>query len=513
MQPINYTRLLTPVVCALIAPGLFAQNNANFKTLTSNAEPDNPGNIIAVDVNNDGLTDIVEDNGYSPGNYIYVNINHGNGTFAAPVAYALPAGYSPVCIASGDFNNDGKVDLAVPMDGTNQIAVYLGSGNGTFQTPVVTTVNLPNNDTFNDAGCAAADFNADGNIDLAAWGQTGAYVLQGEGTGSFSATPNALPAVESGIWPQLFAGDYNGDGKADIAIGEGVTGNPSMITVLYGNGDFTFNATTPYTFNGSLMLGSGDLNSDGITDLYAVANNSSTGALQLGVFYGTNAGTFTSYWTDVPAGDNIGAGPAAPPFAAVFTMGDFNGDGRMDLAAVSANRNDSDDGVLFFLAGSNPAEFTTEAVAIPVTPSWYSFPVAGLLSGGYLKPDVTLNMGNEGSDDTTPTTLPAFLNITNGYFGFCPYPKSGKGFNVCAAGASRGNIAGFSVAADSFGKLRKIELWVDGAKVEEQDHTWDTHAYFDWAGKFSNGTHHGAFYAYDVDNSVQKFSFTFAIGR
>jgi hypothetical protein len=100
MQSIRYTRFLAPAVCAFLASAIsVAQNSASFNILTSKAEPDNPANIYAVDVNNDGLTDIVEDNGYSPGDNIYVSINKGNGTFAAPVTYALPAGYSPTCIA------------------------------------------------------------------------------------------------------------------------------------------------------------------------------------------------------------------------------------------------------------------------------------------------------------------------------------------------------------------------------------------------------------------------------
>ena len=126
MQTIRYTRILAPVVCALLAPAFsVAQNSATFNFLTSNAEPDNPANIYSVDVNNDGLSDIVEDNGYSPGNFIYVSINKGNGKFAAPVAYACRAGIRPCASRAGDYNNDGKVDLAVPMEGTDEIAVYL----------------------------------------------------------------------------------------------------------------------------------------------------------------------------------------------------------------------------------------------------------------------------------------------------------------------------------------------------------------------------------------------------
>jgi len=207
----------------------------------------------------------------------------------------------------------------------------------------------------------------------------------------------------------------------------------------------------------------------------------------------------------------VGGGPAAPPFDAALTLGDYNGNGRMDLAVPATNNSNNDFAVMLFLAGANPGEFTTQAVDLPVTPPWDSYPVSGLLSGGYLKPDVTLNLGNSGSNSTTPTTLTALLNTTNGYFGLCPYPKSGKGIHACAAGLTDGEVAGFSAAADSFGKLREIELWVDGKKVAEQANAWDTHAYFDWAGKFSSGTHSGTFLAYDVDGSVQRDEFTFAV--
>jgi hypothetical protein len=276
-----------------------AQNSASFNILTSKAEPDNPANIYAVDVNNDGLTDIVEDNGYSPGDNIYVSINKGNGAFAAPVTYALPAGYSPTCIAPGDYNNDGKVDLAVPLNGTNQVAVYLGKGDGTFKVPIISTINLESGDNFNDAGCAAADFNGDGHIDLAAFGYDGVYILKGKGNGSFAATTYpVLGSESSGSYPQLFVGDYNGDGKADIATAPGETQGPSPINVFYGNNNFTFTQTIPYTSSGTMLIGTGDLNSDGITDLYAIA--STAGTTQLGVFHGTKSGTFTSYWMNTP---------------------------------------------------------------------------------------------------------------------------------------------------------------------------------------------------------------------
>jgi hypothetical protein len=516
MQSMKYSHLLVPVVCALLAPALsFAQNSASFNIVTSNGAPQNPGNVYAVDVNNDGLTDIVEDDGNGPADF-YVSINTGNGTFAAPVAYALPINPAPTtCIAAADFNNDGNVDLAMPLWNTNEVAVYLGNGDGTFQSPILSTVNLPSGDTFlGAAGCAAADFNGDGDVDFVAWGQNnGLYLIQGAGNGTFNATTyTVLSGPASPYGSQVFVGDYNGDGKADLAVNAlNFNTYSSTVYVLYGNNNFTFDDTTLYTTSDSILwMGSGDLNSDGITDLYAV--NKDTSPQQLGVFYGTASNTFSSYWIDVPTGYNLAAGGAAAwPLTAQLTLGDYNGDGRMDLAVMAVDSNEDVD-VLFFLAGSNPGQFTNQAVVLPSNCCWITDPVAGLLSGSYLKPDVAMNQGNEGSNSTVPSTLPALLNTTNGYYGLCTYPKSGKGINVCVPGLSYGNIAAFAAAADSFGKLRDIQLWVDGTMVQQQSHTWDTHAYFGWAGEFANGKHQATIYAYDVDNTAQQYNFTFDVG-
>ena len=512
MQLMNCSRLFAPALCALLVPAFsIAQNAASFKIVTSNAQTDTPGNIYAVDVNNDGLTDIVSDGGYSPAAF-YVSINTGNGTFAAPVQYLLPVNnQEPMCVAAADYNHDGRVDLAVPLGGTNQVAVYLGKGDGTFQSPIISTVNFPQSYyTFaGSAGCGAADFNGDGATDLAAWSSNGElYVMQGAGNGNFNATPySALAGFSSFSGNPVFVGDYNGDGKADIATATATQNNGTTINVLYGNNNFTFTPATPYTSSNLVWLGSGDLNSDGITDLYALTNYGS-GPQQIGLFYGSKSSTFSSYWYDTPSDYRVGAGAAAQPFTSQLTMADLNGDGRMDLAAVAIDSNFNEFAIAF-LAGADPGQFTAQEFALPTNSPWLTSPVAGLLSGGYRKPDVTVNQSNQGSGDPTPSTLTALLNTTSAPFGLCPYPKSGKGFNVCAPGVSRGNVAAFSTSAASFGQMRKIELWVDGKKVQEQDHAWDTHAYFDWAGTFSNGTHHATFYAYDVDNTAQRYDFTF----
>jgi hypothetical protein len=184
MRLCEYSRLLSPALYALLVPSVvFAQKSATFNIATSNAQSETPANIYAVDVNNDGLTDIVSDGGYSPA-AIYVSLNKGKGTFAPPVQYLLPADNAePMCIAAADYNRDGRIDLVVPLVGTDEIAVYPGNGDGTFSSPILSTVNLQPFDNFTEAGCAAADFNGDGNLDLAAWGYQASTSSRGKGTG------------------------------------------------------------------------------------------------------------------------------------------------------------------------------------------------------------------------------------------------------------------------------------------------------------------------------------------
>jgi hypothetical protein len=488
-----------------------------------------PCNIYAVDVNNDGLSDIIEDSAQPPYGF-YVLPNQGDGFISATQANMAPPGSytGPMPIATGDFNNDGKVDIAVVLPGSNQIALYLNAGNGDFQGPVLTTIALPSGWVFQTGGVVAADFNHDGCDDLAAWTSNGSsgdssaaavYTLEGNCAGGFSNPQQALaePVFQPNF--QLLAGDFDSDGHADLLAttytldSKGMVNN-TTVWILYGNGNFGFDNTSAYSTSSPFLVGTGDLNSDGRTDFFAISGTDPS-SQQLGVFYGNTDRTFSSYFQNLNNSYLTGAHPDGNSSISQLTLADFNGDGLMDLAASGFNSGQTEAYTEFFLATSDPGQFTQQNLALPTYYTWETVPVAGLFGGSYFLPDVMLNQSNNGgaSPQNSPSFFTSDINqATSGWFGNCTYPHSGEGFNVCNPGVADSSQNLFSANVNSFGKLRKIELWVDGVKVQEQHHTWDQHGYFDWAGTFAAGPHAATFYAADVDNRLQNYSFTFTAG-
>lgn len=166
---------------------------------------------------------------------IGVLIGNGDGTFQPVVSYALSA--QARAVAAGDFNKDGKIDLVATTGNLNSngISVLLGNGDGTFQSAIDTSL------TFSTLGLVLADFNQDGNLDIAAGAGTyptySVVLLYGNGNGSFQAQP---PLSFVGV--PVTAGDLNGDGKPDLVITPSVQqpDGPNTLQILLNNGNGTF---------------------------------------------------------------------------------------------------------------------------------------------------------------------------------------------------------------------------------------------------------------------------------
>jgi hypothetical protein len=279
-----------------------------------------PLSMVVADFNGDGRPDLATANWRRQPN-ISVLLGNGDGTFQPQVIYAV--GSDPSEIVAGDFNSDGRIDLAVADSGSNAVSVLLGNGDGTFQPAVEYAAgNRP-------GGLVAGDFNGDGKLDLAVADQEdvngngfGVSVLLGNGDGTFQ------PAVEyaaGNIPGDLVAGDFNGDGKLDLAVADGgdANGNGSGVSVLLGNGDGTFQAPkfTAVPGVGSLPapIVAGDFNGDGKLDLTTTGYDPGP---EVSVLLGNGDGTFQA--------PTIFETPAS-----WLVAGDFRGDGRLDLAITS----------------------------------------------------------------------------------------------------------------------------------------------------------------------------------
>jgi hypothetical protein len=152
--------------------------------------------------------------------------------FAAPTSY--PVGTSPAAIAVGDFNGDGKVDIAVANSGSDDVSILLGNGDGTFQPAVnYSAGNSPTD-------IAVGDFNGDGKLDLAVFqsgangGTVSVSILLGNGDGTFQA-PKTLALTASLAFMAI--ADFDGDKKTDLVVCDSAN-----LDIFIGNGDGTFQA-------------------------------------------------------------------------------------------------------------------------------------------------------------------------------------------------------------------------------------------------------------------------------
>jgi hypothetical protein len=290
--------------------------DGTFQTAVNYPAGTNPDSVAVGDFNGDGELDLAVANADS--NNVSIFLGKGDGTFQTAVNY--PAGTNPDSVAVGDFNGDGKLDLAVANAGSNNVSILLGRGDGTFQ------IAVDYGAASNPTSVAVGDFNGDGKLDLAVANQVSSNVsiLLGAGDGTFQT------AVEYGTATSptsVAVGDFNGDGRLDLAVANNGSSNfrVGSVSILLGNGDGTFQTHMDYAaLSNSSSVIVGDFNGDNKLDL-AVANRNAGGAdvNNLSLFLGNGDGTFQAQ-VDYAAGSN--------PSSVV--VGDFNGDGRLDLAVA-----------------------------------------------------------------------------------------------------------------------------------------------------------------------------------
>jgi hypothetical protein len=288
----------------------------------------NGTSVVVGDFTGNGKLDIAVTS-YGGHGLVSVYLGNGDGTFQTPLNFDLGFNTMPQHLTVGDFNGDGKPDLAVVYEqfvGPNLnsfVRVLLGNGDGTFQDSQTIQVA---DDSFI---IATADLRGNGKFDLVTTSRHGFVdVLLGNGDGSFQS-PNAIHVGDDLIG--LAVGDFNGDGKLDLAVTEfgHIGGHSSSIHILSGNGDGTFqdSATIPVG-QGDDAVVAGDFFGDGKLSLAVTDSFGNT----VSVLRGNGDGTFQNAIRYL-----VGDSGTAPNS---LTVGDFLGHGKIDLAVTNLTSND-----------------------------------------------------------------------------------------------------------------------------------------------------------------------------
>ncbi len=301
-------------------------------------DPTGPQSMALGDFNNDGKLDIAIVN--SGADSVSILLNNGDGTFSGPSgplpvgppygapSPTYPVGHNPQAVIVGDFNNDGNLDLAVANENDNTVSILLGNGNGTFQPQIIVS-----SGATAPVALAAADFDGDGNLDLAVVNQT----------------------------DKNNCGSMSGDGSVFVLKNSG-TPSPTFSTFRHACVGILPTSIVAANFSGIL----------GLPDL-VVANEGGNSSASCPPASGTvtfmnsffiNTGLLFS-----PTDYCAGPGPSAA------VAGDFNGDGILDLVVTNATG-----AQIAFLAGNGSGSgfnFQTPA----------TFPAGGLVPNSIVAGD------------------------------------------------------------------------------------------------------------------------------
>ena len=293
-----------------------------------------PQGAATGDFNGDGKPDLVLTDGGATPFFMTILLGNGDGTFRPGTSYA--AGSSPRPVIVGDFNDDGRLDIAVGNTSSATVSIFLGNGDGTFQSQrVYPTGDVP-------YSLVTGDFNGDGKLDLATanLGSNTVSVLLGNGDGTFQSH---VDYPTGAFTLAVTAGDLNGDGKLDLVVSNF---DANTISVLLGNGDGSFQPHLDYaTGNGPGGEVTGDFNRDGELDLAVTAGFDNAVSVFLNTpvvaFYPSQL-TFVGrpIGTSSPPQIILVSNPGSMPvkFQTIATIGDFTqANACANIIAVAGN--------------------------------------------------------------------------------------------------------------------------------------------------------------------------------
>src|SRR5690242_2056046 len=321
------SRLRAGVVAIAVVAGMLAGGAVGARAAGFGQAPASPisvsgatGAVALGDLTRDGNVDAVVVDPAAGKVDVLLGDGRGGLVYGASVA---TGGSKPSAVALADLNGDGMLDAAVTNESSHNLSLLLGNGAGGL-TPAPNSPFIT--DSARPVSVVTGDFNGDGRPDVAAANSSSAdvSVLVSGGSGGLTLTG---PPVETGgdhAGP-LAAGDFNGDGKLDVAVGNG----SGQVSVLLGDGagGLTRAAGSPFGLSPA-AIGAGDFNGDGKLDV-AVANT--TGAITI------LAGSGTGALRPLPATPpplSVGASPSS------MLVTDINGDGIPDFAVASSATGD-----------------------------------------------------------------------------------------------------------------------------------------------------------------------------
>jgi hypothetical protein len=281
-----------------------------------------PNSFAVADLNRDGHLDFAVGNHGSDD--LTVLLGNGAGGFNPAAGSPIVVGDGPSGVAATDVNADGKTDLVVADERSNEVRVLIGNGAGGFALGYSSRVG------GSPAQVVTADVNGDGHVDLAlpVWQENWRIAfLFGDGEGGFAAGPPVAIGVPHGT-TRLALADLNGDGRRDLIV---ANSESRALSVRLGLGDGRFGvASTVPAGNGPSALAVADLNRDGRLDLAIGTQASGAGKYQprLAIMLGNGAGGFRRA---------AGSPMAVPGAPSSVRVADLNADGRLDVAVANSD--------------------------------------------------------------------------------------------------------------------------------------------------------------------------------